>query len=157
MDEHEPQKRLDLNDESGVTRREVLRRGAIVGGTLLWVAPAIQSISQKAFAASGGKCAACYCYTYKNHPAAKDIEVNTDKGKTEDKTILSSTDCDAYCASLPLEFDDTNTFLPLHVKYCEGSTTSGCFTKKHEGERFDYDPGEAGAVADLLKVAIGCD
>jgi hypothetical protein len=53
MDEHEPQK-LDLNDESGVTRREVLRRGAIVGGTLLWVAPAIQSISQKAFAASGG-------------------------------------------------------------------------------------------------------
>ncbi len=65
MDENE--KRLDLNDESGMTRRDMLRRGAIVGGTLLWVAPAIQSMAPKAFAVEGSVgsqgCAACYCWS----------------------------------------------------------------------------------------------
>jgi hypothetical protein len=64
MDEHE--KRIDLNDESGITRRDMLRRGAIVGGTLLWVAPAIQSMAPKALARvqgpSPGSCSACFCY-----------------------------------------------------------------------------------------------
>ena len=46
MDEHE--KRVDLNSELGMSRRDLLRRGAIVGGTLLWVAPAIQSVGAKA-------------------------------------------------------------------------------------------------------------
>ncbi len=41
---------LDLKSESGVSRRDLLRRGAVVGGTLLWIAPAIQSISPPAFA-----------------------------------------------------------------------------------------------------------
>jgi hypothetical protein len=59
--------RLNLHDESGMTRRDLMRRGAIVGGTLLWVAPAIQSIGSKAYAQVGqgpspGNCAACYCY-----------------------------------------------------------------------------------------------
>ena len=45
-----PEKRLDLNSELGMTRRDLIRRGAIVGGTLLWVAPAIQSMAPKAFA-----------------------------------------------------------------------------------------------------------
>ena len=41
---HRPEQR------AGVTRRDLIRRGAIVGGTLLWVAPAIQSMAPKAFA-----------------------------------------------------------------------------------------------------------
>jgi hypothetical protein len=45
-----PEKRIDLNSELGMTRRDLIRRGAIVGGTLLWVAPAIQSMAPKAFA-----------------------------------------------------------------------------------------------------------
>lgn len=40
----------NLRDQLGVTRRDLLRRGAVVGGTLLWVAPVIQSITPPAFA-----------------------------------------------------------------------------------------------------------
>lgn len=35
----------------GVTRRELIKRGAIVGGTVVWVAPVIQSLSSPAYAA----------------------------------------------------------------------------------------------------------
>ena len=61
-----PEKRVDLNSELGMSRRDLLRRSAIVGGTLLWVAPAIESIAPKAFAQtlapSSPGCAACYCW-----------------------------------------------------------------------------------------------
>jgi hypothetical protein len=64
--EHDQKKRLVLSDESGVTRRDLLRRGAIVGGTLLWVAPAIQTMAPKALARtqgpSPGACSACFCW-----------------------------------------------------------------------------------------------
>ena len=63
MDEKETPRddgRLNLHDESGMTRRDLMRRGAIVGGTLLWVAPAIQSIGSKAYAQTGSPlCNAC--------------------------------------------------------------------------------------------------
>lgn len=64
MDEKETPRddtRLNLHDESGMTRRDLMRRGAIVGGTLLWVAPAIQSIGSKAYAVTNGSplCTAC--------------------------------------------------------------------------------------------------
>ncbi len=36
-----------------ISRREMLRRGAVVGGTLLWATPVIQSISGTAFAGHG--------------------------------------------------------------------------------------------------------
>lgn len=57
--------RLSLHDESGMTRRDLMRRGAVVGGTLLWVAPAIQSIGSKAYAQDHGSplCAACLSAT----------------------------------------------------------------------------------------------
>jgi hypothetical protein len=57
--------RLSLNDESGMTRRDLMKRGAVVGGTLLWVAPAIQSYGSKAFAQDNGSpgCDACVSVT----------------------------------------------------------------------------------------------
>jgi hypothetical protein len=36
----------------GVTRRELIKRGAVVGGTVVWAAPVIQSLSSPAFAGS---------------------------------------------------------------------------------------------------------
>ena len=57
--------RLNIHDESGMTRRDLMKRGAVVGGTLLWVAPAIQSFSSKAFAQDNGSpvCDACIAVT----------------------------------------------------------------------------------------------
>lgn len=37
-----------IEENQGLTRREVLKRGAVVGGTLLWAAPAIQTIGMSA-------------------------------------------------------------------------------------------------------------
>ena len=98
MDENE--KRLDLNDESGMTRRDMLRRGAIVGGTLLWVAPAIQSMAPKAFAVEGSVgskgCAACYCWSGTqgnlHNPEAGEAGTNV-----QQDGLRSSSDCRDWC------------------------------------------------------------
>ena len=53
MDEHkDAQEPVDTN--LGISRRTVLRRGAVVGGSLMWAAPAVQSISRTAFAQDPG-------------------------------------------------------------------------------------------------------
>jgi len=44
----------------GITRRDMLRRGAVVGG-LLWTAPVIQSITSPAYAVSEAFHACCQC------------------------------------------------------------------------------------------------
>ncbi len=64
--EEKPRTKIDLHSETGLTRRDLLRRGAIVGGSLVWIAPAIQSFGARAYASQGpspGTCAACYCFT----------------------------------------------------------------------------------------------
>lgn len=41
----------EMDQRPGVSRREALKRGAVLGGTLLWVAPAVQTIGMsRAFA-----------------------------------------------------------------------------------------------------------
>lgn len=53
----------NLRRELGVTRRQMLRRSAIAGGTLLWAVPVIQTLGPAAFAQTGStnhhKC--CFC------------------------------------------------------------------------------------------------
>src|SRR5437660_874002 len=87
MDKSE--KRLDLDSELGMSRRDLLRRGAIVGGTLLWVAPAIQSITPAANAADervgSEQHFCCFC----NNSQC----LNDGVPKTQ-------TDCDTFCVSV---------------------------------------------------------
>ncbi|HEY7755833.1 MAG TPA: hypothetical protein VID69_06380 [Actinomycetota bacterium] len=68
-----------LGEELGLTRRDLLRRGAVVGGTLLWVAPAIQSIAPKAYAAQqvGSFKACCQCSGSQVQPAGCTVDVIT--------------------------------------------------------------------------------
>ncbi len=65
----------DPGDE-GLTRREVLRRGAIVGGTLLWVTPAIQSLTPNAYAIQqvGSFNACCQCTGTRSHPGGCSVD-----------------------------------------------------------------------------------
>lgn len=44
----------DVSPALGISRRDVLRRGAVVGGTLVWAAPAVQTISRSALAQTNG-------------------------------------------------------------------------------------------------------
>jgi hypothetical protein len=39
-------------EDRGITRRDALRRGAVIGGTLIWAAPAVQTLARPAFAGS---------------------------------------------------------------------------------------------------------
>ena len=52
--------------QSGIPRRTLIKRGAIVGGTLVWATPVIQSLSSPAHAQVGPGsplCAACLAAT----------------------------------------------------------------------------------------------
>lgn len=53
-----------LQRELGVTRRDLIRRGAVVGGTLLWAAPVVQSLTPAAFAhdLSPAVYQCCHCF-----------------------------------------------------------------------------------------------
>ena len=75
------------NEDSGLTRREMLRRGAIVGGTLLWVTPAIQSLTPNAYAVQqvGSFKACCECGN------------NPHKPRTCTVDAISFTECNERC------------------------------------------------------------
>jgi hypothetical protein len=63
-----------LKREFGVTRRDLLRRGAIVGGTLLWATPVIQSIAPPAYAQGASPHRCCECKP--DAPTNVDCSVN---------------------------------------------------------------------------------
>lgn len=50
-----------FKSELGISRRDLLRRGAIAGGTLLWAAPIISSLRTPAFAQTRFACSCCEC------------------------------------------------------------------------------------------------
>lgn len=51
----------------GLSRRTLLRRSAVVGGTLVWAAPAVQTLAKPAFAATGSAaCQATVCAVLTN-------------------------------------------------------------------------------------------
>lgn len=52
MDSHE----YDEGQSSGLDRRSVLKRGAVLGGGLIWTVPAVQTIAGPAFAAGSPRC-----------------------------------------------------------------------------------------------------
>ena len=51
------------NPETGITRRELLKRGAVLGGALVWATPVVQTIGMRAaFAQSTSPdCPNLYC------------------------------------------------------------------------------------------------
>lgn len=77
MDENLPE------GPSGISRRNLLKRGAIAGGTLMWAAPVITSMASPAYAASGkspGTCAACYCFNgSKSNPSPSATSLTGDE------------------------------------------------------------------------------
>jgi hypothetical protein len=86
----ENEKKLDLQADLGMSRRDLLRRGAVVGGALLWVAPAIQSLTPPAYAnnfsTQSTTCCACVQVKKKVRPACASDHFTPDS-------------CRAFCAS----------------------------------------------------------
>jgi len=88
----------EQQEKPGIQRREVLRRAAIVGGNLLWIAPAIQTIAPKAFAASP-VFGCCECRNgavgRSNCNGIANVSCTTSSAATSSESA-----CASYCASL---------------------------------------------------------
>ncbi len=86
----------ELRRGLGISRRDLLKRGAVVGGTLVWAAPAIQSLTTPAYGQTRGTprpCAACYCFTGNiNNPSKDEC---SDDGPVAHRADAAS--CDAWC------------------------------------------------------------
>ena len=53
-------------EKTGLGRRDVIRRGAILGGALVWTTPIVQTLAAPAFAAGGSPCVGCADFTNRN-------------------------------------------------------------------------------------------
>jgi hypothetical protein len=87
----------DVNP-GGVSRREIIKRGAIVGGTALWAAPVIQSLASPAMAQGHdpeSRCGCCYCWNG-NILTTRDDECSDD-GAVFERSNPSA--CAAFCTA----------------------------------------------------------
>jgi hypothetical protein len=100
----------NLKRELGVSRRELMRRGAVVGGTLLWTAPVVQSLSPKAFAAQSPAVSVCCFCTNTARSKCRCFNGGSLPGHKS-----TADGCKKYCAGLGLSVSQFQI------------TTSGCF------------------------------
>ena len=78
-----------MPEREGLSRRELFRKGAVVGGHLLWIAPAIQTLTPKVLAQQvSGTFTCCQC--------ARTVGINTQTRALLD-TASSSVECQAAC------------------------------------------------------------
>ena len=78
-----------IKRELGISRRQLMKRGAVVGGTILWAAPVIQSLSAPAFAQTNtpkpdNTCCACK-------------QPNPQTGAHCQTNGFTQAQCDAFC------------------------------------------------------------
>ncbi len=79
----------------GISRREVIRRGAVVGGTLVWAAPLLQSLTPPAYA-QYAQCGCCYCWEGDMQAPTKDLCLdNSSSG-----FLASAEECRRWCTDV---------------------------------------------------------
>ena len=120
--------------EHGISRRELLKRGAVVGGTLVWAVPVLQSLAPPAFA-QYAMCGCCYCWNGdKQNPTPNDRDV---RDLVQDNGCLGRATSPQTCADFcsgdaegqgPFAFSEQCCGTNL----CDGNTqndpgTNGCF------------------------------
>ena len=118
-----------LNRELGLNRRDLIRRGAVVGGTLLWVTPVVQSIGPAAMAQtrrSPGACACCYCY---NGPIdAPIVGAGGARDECSDNGVvgfrMNADECENYCKHTGGAGAPGGPF--ENSQYCSGSNVCSC-------------------------------
>jgi hypothetical protein len=80
-------------DERGISRRDLLRRAAIVGGSVVWMAPAIQTLTPRAYAdVSPGVSTCCQCRKTGGSPSAP-----TRRCFANDPTADTLEECQTKC------------------------------------------------------------
>ena len=101
----------------GLDRRSVLRRGAILGGALVWTAPAVQTIAGPAFATGTPRCS-----------TRLEGEVVYSDGSSECVAVVYD-DTDACCSCIA-EKTARGKSLPVAIALC---ADSGLCTEQSSG------------------------
>ena len=121
----------ESNERSGVSRRDLLRRGAIAGGAIVWAVPVVESFGEtRAYAAGSQLFSCCYCFHKADkHGCDKSGVCNTGSGSPQ-----SATACDQFCQSLKFKAGHYRFGAPSPVQYaCSPALTPwmacGCFQK----------------------------
>jgi hypothetical protein len=91
---------MEERERTPMQRRELLRRAAIVGGNLLWIAPAIQTLAPKAMA--GGGSPVFGCCECRNGAVGHQLCNGVDHVEcvSSGAATSSAMACAQYCASL---------------------------------------------------------
>lgn len=98
-----------IRRELGISRRELLKKSAIVGGTLLWATPVVQSLTPAASAqVLSPVCSCCCCNEPVPLPGGGSVQCFTDS--------FPSTACADFCAGAG------GGPQPGTSGYCTGST-----------------------------------
>jgi hypothetical protein len=109
--------------EGRISRRELLRRGAIVGGTLVWATPALQSLAPPAYA-QYARCGCCYCWDGDKQTTTHDACL--DNGSSG--LLADAESCRSWCGSTasggPYQFSE----------YCSAATSCRCNGAGEPGE-----------------------
>jgi hypothetical protein len=80
-------------ERDGLSRRELIRKGATVGGHLLWVAPMVQTLAPKVLAHElSGTFTCCQCTRSVGPQTQTNAFLNT---------ASSAADCQALCSTQP--------------------------------------------------------
>jgi hypothetical protein len=92
------------NEQRGVGRRDFIKRTAVVGGTLLWAGPAIQSLAPKAYAHVVSPAQSCCCECRDSMGTLVACGSSTKfTGSGNTSTYMGGNDpaaCTAYCQAL---------------------------------------------------------
>lgn len=99
----------EIDGDLGISRRQLIRRGAVVGGTVLWAAPVVQSLTtpalgQTLYDGQGCPCNATACalrvsglvsLTACGNPCVADAQVNVGGGTITSGTLCATTEATA--------------------------------------------------------------
>lgn len=105
---------------SGIDRRSLLKRGAILGGALVWTAPVVQSIASPALAATGTPSETGCSFTVDISVRDKTTGTVTAAGCVEVGSTVKAC-CDALTAAVSNQ-DPVQRFLDILAAL----TTSSC-------------------------------
>ena len=117
-------------EHDGISRRTALKRGAVVGGALVWTTPIVQTLAGPAFAQTEGSPGPDDddepCDGYFSSSANNLLDVRMGD---VDIQLVSNLDCGSDLMGLRVDYDDANgeraTFnLTLGLTECSGTPTS---------------------------------
>jgi hypothetical protein len=111
VSENDPGRESHLKHRIGMSRRDLLRRGAVVGGTLLWTIPVVKTLSSAHEKATGSPAFVCCECVEPKQPN----QIGTKKCGTD----FTSTECHADQVSLATE--------SACLSYCQTKSKAYCW------------------------------